>query len=86
MNGSRQFGITLLKALHARSMREIDLVRAMIAQGNPITGQYVNMLVHNHRTPPPELVDKICAAMKMSRDERILMHHAAASDSGYRIK
>ena len=82
---TRKFGLELTRALTARAMTERDLMRAMVANGNGVSRQYINMLVHNHRTPPPDLVDKIADAVRMQREERTILHRAAALDSGYRI-
>jgi hypothetical protein len=82
---AKVFGYELVKALHARSMMERDLVDNMRRMGNGVTRQYVNLIVHSKRTPPPELIEKICDAMKVARDDRQVFHRAAALDSGYRI-
>jgi hypothetical protein len=84
-NSAARFGLELAKALRARSMMEADLVRAMIKTGNGISRQYVNMMIHNERTPPPDMIEKLCDALALARDERTYMHRAAALDSGYRI-
>ncbi len=84
-NSNKRFGLELSKCLVNRSMMEMDLVRAMTAQGNGVSRQYINMIVHNERTPPPELVEKMGDAMRMPRDERTILHRAAALDNGYKI-
>jgi hypothetical protein len=71
--------------MRGNNMMEMDLVRKMIAIGNSISRQYVNMMTHNERTPPPEMVEKLADAIGLTRDERTRLHRAAAIDSGYRI-
>ena len=66
-------------------MLEADLVRSMAKLGNCISRQYVNMIVHNERTPPPEMVEKLADAIGLARDERTILHRASALDNGYRI-
>jgi hypothetical protein len=82
---TRRFGLELQKQLNSRSFMEADLVRAMTAIGNGISRQYVNMIMHNTRTPPPELIERFGDALKLSRDDRTILHRAAALDVGYRI-
>ena len=82
---TRKFGLELSKFLNSRTMMEGDLVRAMNAIGNGISRQYVNMIVHNTRTPPPDMIERLADALKLTRDDRTILHRAAALDSGYRI-
>jgi len=82
---NRRFGLELQKFLNSRDMMEMDLVRAMTANGNGVTRQYVNMILRNIRTPFPDMIEKIGDAIKLIRDERTILHRAAALDNGYRI-
>lgn len=82
---NKKFGLELAKLLNARAMLEMDLVRAMKANGNGISRSYVSMIVHNERTPPPDTIELLCDALKVPRDERVVLHRAAAIDNGYRI-
>jgi transcriptional regulator with XRE-family HTH domain len=82
---TRKFGLELQRCLNSRHMMEMDLARNMKAMGNGVSRQYINMIVHNERTPPPETIEKLADGLKLSRDERTILHRAAAIDSGYRI-
>ncbi len=82
---TKKFGLELAKLLNARSMLESDLVRAMRACGTSISRSYINMMTHNERTPPPETIELLSDALKLSRDERTVLHRASAIDNGYRI-
>jgi hypothetical protein len=84
-NSNKRFGLELVKALRSRHMMEADLMRAMIKQGNRITRQYINMMVHGDRTPPPDTIAAMCQAMALMEEERVFLYRAAAIDSGYRI-
>ena len=79
------FSTCLSGILAERAMKQIDLVRAMRADGNPISFQYVHFLVKGDRIPPPDLVEKISRALKLDKQQRMKFHWAAAIDSGYRI-
>lgn len=82
---NRRFGLELQKFLNGKAMMEADLVRSMVAIGNGISRQYVNMMLHNQRTPPPDMIERLADALKLPRDDRTILHRAAALDSGYRI-
>jgi plasmid maintenance system antidote protein VapI len=84
-DASKKFGLEISKALRSRHMMEADLVRSMARVGNAISRQYVNMIVHNERTPPPDMVEKLADAIGLAHAERMVLHRAAALDSGYRI-
>jgi hypothetical protein len=80
------FSTKLAAVLAERAMKQIDLVRAMESNGDSISFQYVHFLVTGQRIPPPQLVEKICKSLKLSRLETTKFHVAAAVDSGYRIE
>lgn len=82
---NRCFGLELAKFLNSRAMLEMDLVRAMSKNGISISRQYINMIVHNTRTPPPDLIERFGDALKLAREERTILHRAAALDSGFKI-
>lgn len=79
------FGLELQKYLISRSRTEGDLMRSMERQGNGVTRQFINLLVHNKRAASPPMIEKIGDALGLAVEERQVLHKAAAIDAGYRI-
>jgi hypothetical protein len=81
----RVFADELRKALSGRSIGQMDLVRRIKATSGTVSLQYICMISAGQRIPPPEMIDRICTALRANAGERKAFHTAAARDSGYQI-
>lgn len=79
------FGSELKNALSSRAIGQMDLVRRIIATSGTVSLQYICMISAGQRIPPPEMIDRICMALRANAGERKAFHTAAARDSGYQI-
>jgi hypothetical protein len=79
------FGNELRMALSSRAMGQMDLVRRIIATSGMVSLQYISMISAGQRIPPPEMINRICTALRANAGERKAFHTAAARDSGYQI-
>jgi hypothetical protein len=79
------FGNELKMALSSRAMGQMDLVRRIIATSGEVSLQYISMISAGQRIPPPEMINRICTALRANAGERKAFHTAAARDSGYQI-
>ena len=62
-----------------------DTTQHEVASNAGMSQPYMNQFVTGKRTPSGEWLNLIAKAMKLSREQRIQLHRAAAKDSGFEI-
>lgn len=79
-SASNHAGDTLKDIL---SQRGLSQNYAATASG--VSQPYVNQVMNGRRKASPEWIDLISAALRVSREERVRLHRAAAHDHGFKI-
>lgn len=72
-------------AILRRHLGEGSVTQSSLATATGVSQAYVNFLVTGRRNMSPGWVDLISDTMKLSDEQRVEMHRAAAKDHGFEI-
>lgn len=77
----RAFGEALEAQLNKRQVRASHL-----ASSTGSTRSYISHLMNGRKGASPEWCDRIADKLKLSKEERMELHRAAAESMGYKIR
>ena len=77
------FGSRLKSLMAERGMTDNFVIGLLLGQHYECSQPYLNRIKNGKEPVAPDLVDTICAAMRLDDATRMQMHKAAAADYGY---
>ena len=79
------FGLEFTKMLVAKQCNVTECARRIRENGGDVSVNHLSDLSRSERGPSPPLINLIGRALRLPRDQIMVLHRAAALDKGYEI-